>query len=92
MFTGQCTELTKYKVYLLDRTKEANKIKNEELVEKIKPTIIRTSKLSIEKKIIEIYNQLKIFYPKNHINVFVWYAGNIEQSGWASSNAWARFK
>ena len=54
--------------------------------------IIETNLVSIEQKLIQIYNKLKQLYPTFNINVFVWYAGNIEQSGWANSVAWARFK
>lgn len=47
MFTGQCTELTKYKVYILDRSKETKKVKNDDLIEKIKDKVIETANLSI---------------------------------------------
>ena len=45
--TGDCVELEKYKIYILDRVKEAGTTSNEELSEKIKPKVISTAKLTI---------------------------------------------
>jgi hypothetical protein len=45
--SGDCVELEKYKIYILDRSKEVGVIKNEELTERILPKIIATAKLTI---------------------------------------------
>lgn len=67
-------------------------IKNEELVEKIKPKVIATAQLTIEKTLIELFNEVKKQYPTRNINIFVWYAGNVIHSGWTKYGAYAKFK
>lgn len=91
-YTGDCVELEKYKIYILDRSKEASVIKNEDFSEKVKPKVIATAKLTIEKTLIELFNELKKLYPSRNINIFVWYAGNVIHSGWTKYGAYAKFK